>query len=113
MVSLKKCLETGSPAFTAELVAKTRAAQDFAEILQLCTLRKRALAKGLWSRPGTVRRVAIMGGANLRPMVDFIEHFAAVLGGLQCELWVGDYDNYHAEIMDAESPLYEFKPDAV
>jgi FkbH-like protein len=54
-----------------------------------------------------------VGGANLHPMVDLIEHFAAVLGGVACDLWVGDYDNYHAEIMEADSGLYEFKPDAV
>ena len=113
MQSLKKHLELVSPAFEAELTAKTREAREFAEVLQLNTLRKRALMKGLIKKQGKSRRVAIIGGANLHPLVDFFEHFAAVLGGVNCEFWTGDYDNYHAEIMDAESPLYMFKPDAV
>ena len=111
MQSLKESLGAMNPAFASELAARTREAKDFGEVLQLCTLRRRALAKGLIKPPEKSRRVAILGGANLRPMVDFIEHFAAVLGGIRCETWVGDYDNYQSEIMDPESPLYEFRPD--
>ena len=33
--------------------------------------------------------------------------------GLPCELWVGDFDNYIAEVMDEESGLYQFAPQAV
>lgn len=99
------------PAFVSELAAETREARDFGEVLQLCTLRRQALARGLLMPPEKSRRIAVMGGANLRPMVDFIEHFAAVLGGIRCETWVGEYDNYQPEMMDPESPLYEFKPD--
>jgi FkbH-like protein len=113
MQSLKKHLDLASPAFEAELTARTTEAREFAEVLQLCTLRKRALMKGLIKGPGKSRRVAIVGGANLHPLVDLFEHFAVVLEGVNCEVWTGDYDNYHAEIMDAESPLYEFNPDAV
>lgn len=101
------------PEFASELLAKTREAKNFGEVIQLCTLRKRALANGLLPPPQTSRRVAIMGGANLRPLVDLIEHFAALLGGIQCEIWLGDYDNYQSDIMGPESPLYAFKPDVV
>ena len=113
MQSLKKHLDLASPAFEAELTAKTREAREFAEVLQLCTLRKRALMTGLIKGQRKSHRVAIVGGANLHPLIDLFEHFAVVLGGVTCEVWTGDYDNYHAEIMDAESPLYEFNPDAV
>jgi FkbH-like protein len=113
MQLLKTHLELSSPLFEGELTAKTREAVDFADVLKLCTIRKRALAKGLSLESGTPRRVAMVGGANLRPLTDLIQHFAAVLGGVSCEVWTGDYDNYHSEIMDAESPLYEFKPEIV
>ena len=113
MQSLRKCLEVASPAFEAELTAKTTEAREFAEVLQLCTLRKRALLKGLMTRSAKTSRLAVVGAANMRPLVDFIEHFAAVLGHVDCETWVGEYDNYHAEIMNTDSPLYEFKPDAI
>jgi len=110
---LKDSLASGNPAFEAQLAAKTRTATNFPEILQLNTLRKRAVAKGLIPRSARTRRVALVGGANLRPLVDFIEHFAAVLGHTDCTIWTGDYDNYYSEILDAESELYEFKPDIV
>src|ERR1039458_3869991 len=78
MQALKKHLDLASPAFEAELTAKTTEAREFAEVLQLCTLRKRALMKGLIKGPGKSRRVAIVGGANLHPLVDLFEHFAVV-----------------------------------
>jgi FkbH-like protein len=111
--SLKECLASADPAFGAVLLQKTREAKEFSEILQLCTMRKRGLAKGLFSEPKKTRRIAMVGGANLRPMIDIIEHFSAVLGGVQCQIWTGDYDNYYAEILDEESGLYQFKPDVV
>ncbi len=76
-------------------------------------MRKRGLAKGLITEPEKTRRIAMVGGANLRPMIDMIEHFSTVLGGVRCEIWTGDYDNYYAEILDEESPLYKFNPDVV
>jgi FkbH-like protein len=113
MQSLKYLLEIASPSFEGELVEKTREAQDFGEVLQLCTMRKRALAKGVLKKSQKKRRLAMVGGANMRPLVDFIDHFATIFGGVDCEIWVGDYDNYHSEIMDSESSLYEFNPDTV
>ena len=110
---LKDSLASGDPVFEGQLAAKTRTATHFPEILQLNTLRKRAVAKGLIPKPAKTRRVALVGGANLRPLVDFIEHFAAVLGHTDCTIWTGDYDNYYSEILDAESELYAFKPDIV
>jgi hypothetical protein len=40
MQALKKHLDLASPAFEAELTAKTTEAREFAEVLQLCTPRK-------------------------------------------------------------------------
>ena len=111
MQSPKKTFKIADPAFASELAEKTRLVSEFGETLQLCTMRRRALAKGWLRPPERTRRVAVMGGANLRPMVDFIEHFASILGGFHCETWVGEYDNYESEIVDPESPLYEFKPE--
>src|ERR1700679_626465 len=111
MQFLKESLAANSPTFGLELAAKTRKAAGFADVLQLCTLRRRAVAKGVLPKPDTTVRVAFVGGANLRPLVDFIEHFADTLGGIHCEWWTGDYDNYYSEILDTESGLYEFKPE--
>lgn len=113
MQSLKKCLDLADPALGRELAARTREASEFSEVLRLSIIRRRAIEKGLLANPGKTRRIAMVGGANLRPLVDFIEHFATVLGEIHCDFWIGDYDNYHAEIMDAKSPLYDFKPDTI
>jgi FkbH-like protein len=113
MESLKKYLDLASPEFEGGLTAATRGARDFTQVIQLCTIRKRALQKGLLAVPSNMRRVAMVGGANLRPLVNFIEHFSAVLGEVCCEFWIGEYDNYNSEILDAESSLYKFKPDTV
>ena len=110
---LKDYLAAGDPAFSRELVAQTAVVTEFADLLTLCTMRRRALAKGLIDRSQKKRRVAVVGGANLRPMVDLIQHFAAVLGGVECELWTGDYDNYYSEILDPGSALYESRPELV
>jgi FkbH-like protein len=110
---LKDYLASGDPAFIAGLIARTRSATQFGELVQLGTFRKRARAKGLLQPSGRKRRIALIGGASLRPMVDFIEHFASILGGIDCEMWTGDFDNYHAEALDPGSDLFEFKPDIV
>ena len=99
--------------FPEVLMTMTASAKSFAEVLRLCTLRKKALAKGFWKKPSKVVRVAFVGGASLRPLVDLIEHFAAVGGHIHCDFWVGDFDNYHAEILNLDSGLYGFKPDVV
>jgi len=76
-------------------------------------MRRRALAKKVIQLPLKGRKVAVIGGSNLRPMVDLIAHFAHVLGDVHCDLWVGDYDNYHSEILNPGSDLYEFGPELV
>ena len=113
MQELKQLLASGDSAFAEGLRARTKATAEFAELLQLSTLRRRAVAAGALAPATKKRRVALVGGANLRPLVDFIAHFAAVLGSVDCELWTGDYDNYFAEILDRESSLYQFKPEIV
>jgi len=113
MQSLKKCFDSDDPAFGRELTARTREASEFSEVLQLSTIRRRAISKGLLTKPAKTRRIAAVGGANLHPLVDLIEHFTTILGDMHCEFWIGDYDNYHAEVMDENSPLYEFRPDTV
>ena len=111
--SLRQCVERADPALASELVARTTAAGDFAEVLQLCTMRVQAVRKGLFPKQAVTCRLAAIGGANLHPLVDFISHFAAVLGQTDCNLWVGEYDNYYSETLEEDSPLYEFRPDVV
>ena len=100
-------------AFLSEIAKRTAAAHGFAEILQLCTFRKRAISLAWIPDEKAKRRIAIVGGASLHPLIDFVQHFATVLGGVHAEYWVGDYDNYVSEILAADSALYAFQPDVV
>jgi FkbH-like protein len=111
--TLKEMLESSSPDFFPAIVRSTREAKDFGEVLRLCTFRKRALETGLIPVPAKKKRIAIIGGANLRPMSDFIQLFLEIGAGIGTELWIGEYDNYISEILEEDSPLYEFKPDVV
>lgn len=108
---LKDLLRLNDPAFVPLLEAKTQEARQFSEVLALHTLRKRALQRGLWQESNKTLRLAIVGGCSLRPLADLIEHYTTVLAGVHIELWTGDYDNYVSEIMDDDSPLYEFGPE--
>jgi FkbH-like protein len=112
-VSMKELLDLRGEGFGREMARRTAAASDFAEVLQLCTYRKRAIAAGWIPQTTPQKRVAMVGGSNLRPLVTFVQHFAAVLGGVHGEYWVGEYDNYVSEILDLGSPLYAFRPEVV
>jgi len=113
MKSLRQYIELADPAFASELAARTKVANDFAEVLQLCTMRVQARRKGVFPTQARSCRLAALGGANLHPLVDFVDHFTTVLGETDCTTWVGDYDNYYSEILEEDSPLYGFKPDVV
>jgi FkbH-like protein len=113
MKSLRQYIELADPAFASELVARTTVANDFADVLQLCTMRVQGRRKGLFPQQARSCRLAAIGGANLHPLVDFVDHFVTVLGENDCNTWVGDYDNYYSEILEENSPLYGFRPDVV
>jgi len=111
---LKKLLLNADPEFWSLLKTLTREARDFDELFLLSALRKKAHARQL-PRPESLAgkiRLAILGGYSLYPLHEFIEHLAEV-EGFPCEVWLGDYDNYIAEIMDDDSDLYTFQPQVV
>lgn len=111
---LKTLLREGDPAFWPQLAALTRTATAFDDILFLSTLRKKAVACQLPQPPpsGQPLRLALLGGCSLYPLHELLTHLLAV-EGCACELFVGDFDNYTAEIMDAQSRLIPFRPQVV
>lgn len=113
-VEIKAFLTGGNPEFWNRLAALTREAKDFDELFQLSTLRKKALARQV-PRPGEAPkkiRLAIIGGYSFYPFRELVEHLGEI-EGLPFELFVGDFDNYIAEIMDEGSALYAFAPQVV
>ena len=109
---LKQLLQRGDEQFWGELWLATRQAESFAQLVPLMTLRKRALAAGLNGAKSAPLRVALIGGCTLYPLHELVAHFLAAQG-LQAEIFVGDYDNYIAEVNHEVSPLYQFKPQVV
>jgi FkbH-like protein len=111
---LKASLLNGSTIFWDQLKDCTREAEDFSELFRLSSMRKKAYAR-LIPREGGVLdklRLAMVGGYSLYPLRELVEHVSDV-EALPCELWVGDFDNYIAEIMDEDGDLYRFGPQVV
>lgn len=114
LASLKDLLRNNEAAFWPALASLTQQSDEFSDLIALSALRKKAIARHL-ARPvadAKPLRVAIVGGCSLYPLHELFTHMLDA-AGISCELFVGDYDNYVAEIMDETSELYAFKPDVV
>lgn len=110
---IKELLRERDPAFWTQLTALTRQATAFDELIFLSTMRKKALAAGI-ERPrgSSPLRLAILGGCSLYPLHELLTHFLDV-AGVSSELFLGDYDNYVAEIMEPDGGFYQFRPQVV
>ncbi|UWU71918.1 HAD family hydrolase [Bradyrhizobium sp. NC92] len=106
---LKSRALSGDATFWGHLVARSRQATSFSELLFLSTLRKKAKLYA----PESVQprlRLALIGGYNLYPLHELVEHLLAIRG-IECERFLGEYDNFVSEILDGSSSLYAFRPD--
>ncbi|MCA1384192.1 HAD family hydrolase [Bradyrhizobium sp. BRP05] len=106
---LKSLALSGDATSWGHLVARSRQATSFSELFFLSTLRKKAKLYA----PGSVQprlRLALIGGYNLYPLHELVEHLLAIRG-IECERFLGEYDNFVSEILDGSSSLYAFKPD--
>jgi FkbH-like protein len=110
---LKELIRRADAAVFSLLVAETRRTTQFAPALSLHNLRKRAEAAGLGPVDRATLRLAVIGGATLRPLADLVEHFTSMACNAKVEIRVGEYDSYIAEIMDPQSELYAFKPSVI
>ena len=111
---LKDHLLRGRAEFWDHLTRCTRDALEFDELLMLSSLRKKAHLRRL-AKPGIAHerlRVALLGGYSLYPLCELVEHVCEA-EGFPCDLFLGDFDNYVAEIMDEAAKVYEFAPHLV
>lgn len=111
---IKTQLLQNDPAFWSQLTALTQAAAGFDDLIFLSALRNRAVARGL-TRPGPARaalRLAILGGYSLYPLHELLTHLLET-EGITCKLFLGEYDNYIAEVMEGEGALYQFRPQVI
>ena len=111
---VKALLLRNDPSFWPALDSLTRQATEFSDLVFLSSLRKKALARGLkqTAEVPAPLRLAIIGGYSLYPLHELLTHLLES-AGTPVELFLGDYDNHVAEIMDPESRLYRFKPQVV
>ncbi|WP_225187527.1 HAD-IIIC family phosphatase [Bradyrhizobium sp. IC3195] len=102
---------SGDATFWGHLVARSRQATSFSELFFLSTLRKKAkpIARGSVQER---LRLALIGGYNLYPLHELVEHLLAIRG-IDCQRFLGEYDNFVSDILDGSSSLYAFKPDIV
>jgi FkbH-like protein len=114
--AVRKALADRDTVFWSSLRGLTRATTEFSQTISLATMRKKALRAGIAGGAQQTIKVAMLGGCSLYPLQELVQQFAgaaAPSGWWNVELWVGDYDNYISEILDAESELYTFKPDVI
>jgi len=111
---LKSLLAGRDPAFWRLLASQSLQAVDFDDLFLLSSLRKKAQARGLAQPDASAEplRLALLGGCSLYPLRELVEHLL-VVGGIPVKLFVGDYDNFVSEIMEPDSPLYEFAPQVI
>ena len=111
---VKQLLVNNDRSFWPELIALTHQAESFDELLFLSSLRKKGAARGLIISDTESKRLrlAIVGGCSLYPLHELLTHLLAV-EGVVCELFLGDYDNYVAEIMELDGALSKFQPEVV
>ncbi|MET4479967.1 HAD-IIIC family phosphatase [Bradyrhizobium sp. F1.13.3] len=100
---------SGDAAFWGHLAARSRQATSFSEMFYLSTLRKKAKLHTTESVQPRLR-LALIGGYNLYPLHELVEHLLAIRG-IECERFLGEYDNFVSEVLDGSSPLYAFKAD--
>jgi FkbH-like protein len=111
---IKDLLLQNDPTFWIRLKLLTEQATEFDDLIFLSSLRKKAATRRL-PRPGAADaplKLAILGGCNLYPLHELLTHLLET-AGVACELLLGDYDNYVAEIMEPYGALYEFRPQVV
>jgi FkbH-like protein len=108
---IAKALEARSKAAWGLLRQEAGTVETFADALKLVTLRKRAVARAVPEdvAPQTLR-VALVGASTLSPLRELLELFLWA-EGFAAETFIGAFDNYVAEILDAESELHAHRPD--
>ena len=113
--ALHSRLKAADTGFWEDLRNATRAARTFSELIALSTMRRRGLKAGLGRPPGDDARpikVALLGAYTPYPLDELLRHYLLMgTPALEGELFVGDYDNYVAEIMEEGGALHDFKPD--
>ena len=111
---IKKLLLQKEPLFWQKMQVATELTNAFDELFFLSSLRKKAIASNLPREVNSKSkvRIAILGGASLYPLHELLIHLLESAGH-QCELFLGEYDNYVAEIMESEGALISFRPNVV
>src|SRR4029077_541233 len=60
-------------------------------------------------KPRSTVRLAILRSFTLEPIVPLLKA-AAILNGLELDIWVGGFNAYAQEMLDPGSDLYKFEP---
>jgi FkbH-like protein len=110
---LTDLLRSHDEAFWRELSSAVDRAASFEDLIALCALRRRAVARALPDpRPRVVLRLAMIGGYTLHPLRELVD-LALWAAGFEARLFVGEFDNHVSEILEQDSPLYRFEPEVV
>lgn len=102
------------PQFWDLLLEETQKTEEIQSLLRLSDVRKRAntLAIPFTKKRRQAIRLAIIGGYDLYPLSELIEHYLQV-SGFSPKLFVGEANHYFEEILEEKSRLYSFKPQII
>lgn len=108
--NLRNLLQSRDPAFWTLLRLESEQSTTFQQLFFLSRLRRKAESLDFFP-PVAQRelRIAILGGYSLFPFHEIVEHFLA-MAGYCSKVFIGDYDNDSAEILDENSLLYTHQP---
>lgn len=113
LAQLNEQVRAGDPKFWSSLVQASSLTRDFNLRMRLCNLMRRAHARDLVQEPSREPlRLALIGGYTLRPLSDLVD-LSLRVAGFEPSLFVGEYDNYAAEVLEPSSALYRFAPQVV
>ena len=94
------------------LIAASHARIDFMETAKLDRVLRKAFPDGAPAAAGKPIRLALLGSSTLKHLVPAIR-IGALRHGLWVDVFEGDYGQYRQELVDAGSPLAEFRPHIV
>lgn len=109
---LKVLFKSDDSTFEEKLRVSISQIHDHRSLISLNNIRKRYFSERKTSNECPNLKIALLGGYTFHPLKDYLELFFWEKG-FETEIYIGDFDNYTQEILNAESSLYTFHPNAV
>ena len=107
--TVDRAIAAGDPRAAAHMLASAWSSDPGSALAGFVASRYERIAPGL----GMLRkRLAILRSFTVEPLVPLLKS-GAYSAGIALDTQIGEFNSYAQELLDGESPLYEFSPDIV